>query len=121
MTLADRLADYTGSMPLHIVPFTEAQLAIRDNCPSEHMTLIMRRMMMKIANEVAKKRDCQGLITGESIGQVASQTVWALGVTDSVTDIPVFRPCIGMDKEDIVVLSLHRYGQGRNCADSKKN
>jgi thiamine biosynthesis protein ThiI len=92
-------------MPLHIVPFTEAQLAIRDNCPSEHMTLIMRRMMMKIANEVAKKRDCQGLITGESIGQVASQTVWALGVTDSVTDIPVFRPCIGMDKDEIVQIA----------------
>ncbi|MDO5479080.1 MAG: tRNA uracil 4-sulfurtransferase ThiI [Clostridia bacterium] len=105
LTLADRIADYTGSMPLHIVPFTEAQLAIRDNCPSEHMTLIMRRMMMKIANEVAKKRECQGLITGESIGQVASQTVWALGVTDSVTDIPVFRPCIGMDKDEIVQIA----------------
>ncbi len=105
LSLADKLADFTGSMPLHIVPFTEAQLAIRDNCPEEHMTLIMRRLMMKIADELAKRRDCQGLITGESIGQVASQTVWALGVTDSVTTIPVFRPCIGMDKDEIVTIA----------------
>ncbi len=105
ITLAQKLSEFTGSLPLHIVPFTEAQLAIRDNCPEEHMTLIMRRLMMKIADELAKKRDCQGLITGESIGQVASQTVWALGVTDSVTSIPVFRPCIGMDKDEIVTIA----------------
>ncbi len=105
ISLAGRLSDYTGSMPLHIVPFTEAQLAIRDNCPEEHLTLIMRRMMMTIANRFAKIRDCQALITGESIGQVASQTVWALGVTNAVCDIPVFRPCIGMDKEEIVTLA----------------
>lgn len=103
ISLADKLGEYTSGLPLHIVPFTEAQLAIRDNCPSEHMTLIMRRMMMKIASEFAKKRDCQALITGESVGQVASQTIWALNVTDSVTDLPVFRPCIGMDKEEIIV------------------
>lgn len=103
ITLADKLGEYTSGLPLHIVPFTEAQLAIRDNCPPEHMTLIMRRLMMRIAAEAAKKRDCSALITGESVGQVASQTIWALGVTDSVSDIPVFRPCIGMDKEEIVV------------------
>lgn len=103
IALADKLGEYTSGLPLHIVPFTEAQLAIRDNCPPEHMTLIMRRLMMKIANEAAKRRDCSALITGESVGQVASQTIWALGVTDAVSDIPVFRPCIGMDKEEIVV------------------
>lgn len=102
ITLAEKLGDYTGGIPLHIVPFTKAQLAIRDNCPSEHMTLIMRRMMMKIANEIAINRSCQALVTGESVGQVASQTIWALNVTDSVTNIPVFRPCIGMDKEEII-------------------
>lgn len=105
LSLAGRLSDYTGSMPLHIVPFTEAQLAIRDHCPEEHLTLIMRRMMMTIANRLAQTRNCQALITGESIGQVASQTVWALGVTDAVCTIPVFRPCIGMDKEEIVTLA----------------
>lgn len=102
ITLADKLGEYTSGLPLHIVPFTKAQLAIRDNCPPEHMTLIMRRLMMKIAAKFARQRDCQALITGESVGQVASQTIWALGVTDSVSDIPVFRPCIGMDKEEIV-------------------
>lgn len=102
ITLADKLGEYTSGLPLHIVPFTNAQLAIRDNCPPEHMTLIMRRLMMKIAAKFAHQRDCRALITGESVGQVASQTIWALGVTDSVSDIPVFRPCIGMDKEEIV-------------------
>ncbi len=103
IALADKLGEYTSGLPLHIVPFTEAQLAIRDNCPPEHMTLIMRRLMMRIATEFAHRRDCQALITGESVGQVASQTIWALGVTDKVCDIPVFRPCIGMDKEEIIV------------------
>ncbi len=105
VALADKIGEYTSGFPLHIVPFTKAQLAIRDNCPPEHMTLIMRRLMMKISSEYAKRRDCQALITGESVGQVASQTIWALGVTDSVTDIPVFRPCIGMDKDEIVQIA----------------
>ena len=105
LTLAGKLAEFQGNMPVHIVDFTKAQLAIRDNCPSEHMTLIMRRLMMKIASEIAKKRECQGLITGESIGQVASQTVWALGVTDAMSDIPVFRPVIGMDKDEIITIA----------------
>lgn len=103
IALADKLGEYTSGLSLHIVPFTEAQLAIRDNCPPEHMTLVMRRLMMRIASEFAKRRDCQALITGESVGQVASQTIWALGVTDKVCDLPVFRPCIGMDKEEIIV------------------
>lgn len=103
ISLADKLGEYTSGLPLHIVPFTEAQLAIRDNCPPEHMTLIMRRLMMRISAEAAKRRECSALITGESVGQVASQTIWALGVTDAVSDMPVFRPCIGMDKEEIIV------------------
>lgn len=105
VTLASKLSEYTGSVPLHIVPFTRAQLAIRDNCPPEHMTLVMRRMMMAIACKMAYKRGCQALITGESVGQVASQTIWALSVTDAVANLPVFRPCIGLDKEEIVQIA----------------
>lgn len=84
------------------MPFTDIQLAIRDNCPEEHLTLIMRRFMMKIAERVARKNGSGALITGESLGQVASQTLQALHVTNSVVDMPVFRPLIGMDKEEIV-------------------
>ncbi len=97
------LAGYTGRYNLYIVPFTEQQLAIRDNCPEEHLTLIMRRMMMEVAERIAKKSGSLALITGESLGQVASQTIHALGVTnEAVKDIPVFRPLIGMDKDEIV-------------------
>ncbi len=97
------LAAYTGRYNLYIVPFTEQQLAIRDNCPEEHLTLIMRRMMMMIAEKIAKKSGSLALITGESLGQVASQTIQALDVTNSAVEtLPVFRPLIGMDKNDIV-------------------
>lgn len=101
--LAQILSQYTSKINLHIVPFTEIQLAIRDNCPDEHLTLIMRRFMMKIAERVAKKNKSAALITGESVGQVASQTIAALNVTNSVCDMPVLRPLIGMDKEEIIV------------------
>lgn len=100
--LARILSEYTGKINLYIVPFTEIQLAIRDNCPEEHLTLIMRRFMMKISEIVAKKNKSSALITGESVGQVASQTLEALMVTNDVCSIPVLRPLVGMDKEEIV-------------------
>ena len=103
--LAGILARYTSKINLYIVPFTEIQLAIRDNCPEEHMTLIMRRFMMKIAEKLARKHKSSALITGESVGQVASQTIAALNVTNSVVKMPVLRPLIGMDKEEIIVRS----------------
>lgn len=101
--LAKIVASYTGRFNLYIVPFTEQQLAIRDNCPEEHLTLIMRRMMMMTAERIALKNKSNALITGESLGQVASQTIHALGVTNEcVKTLPVFRPLIGMDKDEIV-------------------
>lgn len=100
--LASILARYTSKINLYIVPFTEIQLAIRDNCPEEHMTLIMRRFMMKISEIVARNNKSQALITGESAGQVASQTLSALDVTNAVIDMPVLRPLIGMDKTEII-------------------
>lgn len=103
--LLSKVAEYSGAIKLGIVPFTEIQEKISRECPEEYFTLIMRRFMMKIANRLARENGCQALITGESVGQVASQTVYALAVTDAVADMPVFRPCIGMDKEEIVVIS----------------
>lgn len=103
--LAKILASYTGGMRVHIVPFTEIQLQIRDKCPEEYMTLVMRRFMMQIAERIAVSRDCKALVTGESIGQVASQTMNALAVTDDAVSMPVFRPVIGMDKEEIVEIA----------------
>ncbi len=100
--LARILSEYTSNIRLYIVPFTEIQLEIRDKCPEEHLTLIMRRFMMKISEIVAKTHKSTALITGESVGQVASQTLEALSVTNSVCQIPVLRPLIGMDKEEIV-------------------
>lgn len=105
MKLAKIVGSYTGGMKVHIVPFTEIQLQIRDKCPEEYMTLVMRRFMMKIAEKIARQRGCKALVTGESIGQVASQTMNALAVTDNVVNMPVFRPVIGMDKEEIVEIS----------------
>lgn len=89
-------------MKVHIVPFTDIQLEIRKHCPEEQLTIIMRRFMMKIAERVAQKNGAIALVTGESIGQVASQTVEALGVTNDAVSMPVFRPVIGMDKDEIV-------------------
>ena len=103
--LAKILAGYCGRLNVYIVPFTEIQLAINDKCPSEQMTVIMRRIMMYIANIIAKRKKSQAIITGESIGQVASQTIYALGVTNDASDLPVFRPLIGMDKDEIVQIA----------------
>jgi len=100
--LASIIAQYTSKINLYIVPFTDIQLAIKDNCPEEHLTLIMRRFMMKISEIIAKNNGSQALITGESAGQVASQTLAALHVTNTVCDMPVLRPLIGMDKTEII-------------------
>ena len=96
---------YAGPINLHVINFTDIQLAIYDKCPHDELTIIMRRYMMKIAEDIAKKTECLGLITGESIGQVASQTIQSLAVTNEVCTLPVFRPCIGLDKQEIVEIS----------------
>ncbi len=104
--LAKLVARYSGPIQLHIVNFTDIQLYIYDKCPHEELTIIMRRYMMKIAEEIGKKTGCLGLITGESIGQVASQTVQSLAATNEVCTMPVFRPVIGFDKQEIVDIAL---------------
>jgi thiamine biosynthesis protein ThiI len=104
--LAKLLAKYSGPIRLHVVNFTDIQLYIYDKCPHEELTIIMRRYMMKIAEEFAKKDGCLGLITGESIGQVASQTIHSLAATNDVCTMPVFRPVIGFDKQEIVDVAL---------------
>ncbi len=103
--LAKLVSRYTGRIKLHVVPFTEIQLAIYEQCPHEELTIIMRRVMMRIAERVAIQNQCQALITGESIGQVASQTIQSLVATNSVCTIPVFRPLVAFDKQDIIHLS----------------
>lgn len=100
--LAKQVAKYAGPIPLHIVNFTDIQLYIYDQCPHEELTIIMRRYMMRIAERIAQANNCHGLITGESIGQVASQTMQSLAATDDACTIPVFRPVIGFDKQEIV-------------------
>ena len=102
LELARLLTAYCGHMLVHIIPFTEIQEEIRRKCPEEYFTLIMRRFMMRISQAVAKKAGAHALVTGESLGQVASQTMMALGVTEDVTDLPVLRPLIGMDKVEII-------------------
>ena len=105
LDLARKLSYSCCGINVHIVPFTEIQLQIRDMCPEEYSTLIMRRFMMRIAERVARATGSGGLITGESIGQVASQTMEALGTTDAVVDMPVFRPLIGFDKSEIIAIA----------------
>ena len=100
--LARELTAWCGRMKLHIVPFTEIQEAIRAACPEDHFTLIMRRFMMRLAEAVARRTGAKSLVTGECLGQVASQTMDALTVSDDVCTLPVLRPVIGMDKEEIV-------------------
>ena len=102
LELARILSEYCGKMRVYIVPFTEIQMQIHEKCPENFTTLIMRRYMMRIAEILARKDGAQALITGESIGQVASQTMEALGCTDEVVSMPVFRPCVGMDKSEII-------------------
>ena len=105
MDLAKLVARYAGPIRLHVVNFTDIQLYIYEKCPHEELTIIMRRYMMKIAEHFAKADGCLGLITGESIGQVASQTMQSLASTNAVCTLPVYRPLIGFDKRDIVDIS----------------
>lgn len=103
--LLSKVAKYCGPIKLGIVPFTEIQQLIAEKCPEEFFTLIMRRMMMRISEILAIENNCAALITGESLGQVASQTLPALAVTDTVVNLPALRPLIGMDKEEIIAIS----------------
>lgn len=105
LDLAEELLDYCGRLTVQVVPFTKIQEAIRDNCPEEFFTVIMRRFMMRIAERIARNNGCGALITGENLGQVASQTMEALAVTNAAVSLPVLRPLIGMDKEDIVTIA----------------
>ena len=103
--LAKIISKYTGPINLHVVNFTDIQLYIYEQCPHEELTIIMRRYMMKLAEHFAKENKCLGLITGESIGQVASQTMQSLAATNEVCTMPVYRPLIGFDKQEIVEIS----------------
>ena len=105
LQLAGILTDYCGRLTVEIVPFTHIQTEIRDKCPEEYFTLIMRRFMMRISQAIADRNGAKALVTGENLGQVASQTMEAIGCTDAVCRVPVFRPLIGFDKEDIVRLA----------------
>jgi thiamine biosynthesis protein ThiI len=103
--LARILTRYTGSMRLHVVPFTRIQQELYEKCPDQQLTILMRRFMMKIAEKIARKEKASALVTGESIGQVASQTIESLVVTNDAVSMPVFRPLIGFDKLDIMNLA----------------
>ncbi|NLT40620.1 MAG: tRNA 4-thiouridine(8) synthase ThiI [Clostridiales bacterium] len=105
LKLAGILTEWTGPIGVFIVPFTQIQTAIRDSAPGPYNTVIMRRSMMRIASALAKQNHCGALITGESLGQVASQTMQAITITEDAAALPVFRPLIGMDKEEIVTLA----------------
>ena len=104
-TLLQQVGEYAGHTTLYIVPFTHIQEEIGKHCPEELFTLVMRRFMMRIASRLAEEKGCGALITGESVGQVASQTIGALQCTDAVATLPVFRPVIGMDKEEIIAIA----------------
>ena len=103
--LAREVAQYAGSLNVHVVSLTHIQEELVKHCEEDYFTLLLRRYMMAIADRLAHKLDCGALITGESLGQVASQTMQAIGVTDPMTSLPVFRPCIGMDKEEIIQIA----------------
>lgn len=105
MELLKKVARYSGVITTYVVPFTKIQETIRDLCPEEYFTIIMRRIMIMISEKLAVHQNCSALITGESVGQVASQTMYALACTDCAVNMPVFRPCIGMDKEEIIAIS----------------
>ena len=105
LDLAKLLTAYTGRMTLQIVPFTHIQEEIRRQCPEEYFTLIMRRFMMRIAQNIAEHNDCKAIVTGENLGQVASQTMEAMASTQAVTDLPVLQPLIGMDKAEIIQIA----------------
>ncbi len=103
--LARILTPWCGRMTLEVVPFTEIQMQIREKCPEELFTLIMRRFMMRIAEKIARWNGCGALVTGESLGQVASQTMEAMGVTEACIGLPILKPLVGMDKEEIITVS----------------
>lgn len=105
ITLCEKMSAYCGDMRLYIVPFTAFQEEIRKNCPEDLFTIIMRRYMMKVSEKIAQQNGCDALITGESLAQVASQTMKALACTDIAVEMPIFRPAIGMDKNDIVKIA----------------
>ena len=105
LELARIVAQYSGPINVHIISLTHIQEELVRACEEDYFTLLLRRYMMALADRLAKDEDCQALITGESLGQVASQTIQAIGVTDPMTTLPVFRPCIGMDKEEIITIS----------------
>ena len=105
LELARLVTRYCGRMTVNVVSFTQIQEAIRDNCPEEFFTLIMRRFMMEISQRIGQEHGCEALITGENLGQVASQTMQAMAVTGAVVDVPVFMPLVGMDKEEIVTIA----------------
>lgn len=107
LSLAKIVAAYAGPIRVHIVSLTHIQEELVRACEEDYFTLLLRRYMMAIADRIAKEEGCGALITGESLGQVASQTMQAIGVTDPMTSLPVFRPCIGMDKEEIIQISRH--------------
>ena len=107
LQLARELVPWCGRLNVTIIPFAGIQEEIRRNCPEDHFTLIMRRFMMRLADALAKDLNCRALVTGESLGQVASQTMDALAVSGDVTDLPILRPVIGMDKEEIVRIARH--------------
>ncbi len=103
--LAEKMTDYCGDIKFYCVPFTEIQEALRDNCPEEYFTVLMRRIMVKIANKICEREGYGAIITGESVAQVASQTLTALYCTNEAAEYPVFRPVIGMDKKEIIEIS----------------
>ena len=107
LQLARELVPWCGRLTVHVVPFAEIQEEIRRSCPEDHFTLIMRRFMMRLADMLAQELRCRALVTGENLGQVASQTMQALAVSEDVTTMPVLRPLIGMDKEEIVKIARH--------------
>jgi thiamine biosynthesis protein ThiI len=105
LELAKIVSEYAGDIYVHVVSLTHVQEELVKNCEEDYFTLLLRRYMMTIAERVARMKGCAALITGESLGQVASQTMQAIGVTDAAVNLPVFRPCIGMDKEEIVTIA----------------
>ena len=109
MELAELMCEFCSKIHVHVISLTHIQEQIRDNCDEDYFTLLLRIFMMRLAERCAREYKCGALITGESLGQVASQTLAAIGVTDSVVNIPVFRPCIGLDKNEIVI-EARRYG-----------
>ena len=104
-TLAEEIAEYGGRIRIHVISLTHIQEMIRDNCQEDYFTLLLRRFMMRLAGMCARENGCEVLVTGESLGQVASQTLKAMCVTEAASELPIFRPCIGMDKEEIIKIS----------------